>query len=346
MTGLLEFRDLLKNLYSRFSLYILAAVKFLTMFFVTLLINQNIGYMNSLKSPVVAIVLSAVCAFLPANVIGVFATGLILLHLYSVSLPLTLIMFVIFLIIGLVYYRFSPKYAYALLITPVAFALKMPFLVPLILGLVATPITMVPVCLGSVVFFLLQNISASSSTLLRVNDESATQAYLFVIENTMKSSHMYLTIITVMITILIVYVIRRMSIDHAWTISIVTGVLFDVLVFLIGDFLLDISANVPALLIGAFVSFLLVFALQFFVFSVDYSRTEYVQFEDDEYYYYVKAVPKISIAKREKEVKRINPQRKIREDRHRVDAISRVNVKKSGDSKESNNNTDDNVIDI
>jgi len=50
--------------------------------------------------------------------------------------------------------------------------------------------------------------------------------------------------------------------------------------------------------------------LQFFVFNVDYSRTELVQFEDDEYYYYVKAVPKITLATPEKSVKRINTQRK------------------------------------
>ena len=43
--------------------------------------------------------------------------------------------------------------------------------------------------------------------------------------------------------------------------------------------------------------------IQFFVFSVDYSRTEHTQFEDDEYYYYVKAVPKKMIAKEEKVVK-------------------------------------------
>ena len=30
----------------------------------------------------------------------------------------------------------------------------------------------------------------------------------------------------------------------------------------------------------------------FFFFSVDYTCTEYVQFEDDDYYYYVKAVPR------------------------------------------------------
>ena len=56
-------------------------------------------------------------------------------------------------------------------------------------------------------------------------------------------------------------------------------------------------------------SLLLAVVLQFFVFNVDYSRTEKVQFEDDEYYYYVKAVPKIVVSKPEKKVKQINSQK-------------------------------------
>lgn len=70
------------------------------------------------------------------------------------------------------------------------------------------------------------------------------------------------------------------------------------------------------------------FILQFFVFSVDYTRTEHVQFEDDEYYYYVKAVPKMTITKREKEVKRINPQKKVREDKKKSVSVDKIkNIK-------------------
>ena len=39
--------------------------------------------------------------------------------------------------------------------------------------------------------------------------------------------------------------------------------------------------------------------------NFSYSRTEYVQFEDDEYYYYVKAVPKNSVKREKKKVKKI-----------------------------------------
>ena len=41
---------------------------------------------------------------------------------------------------------------------------------------------------------------------------------------------------------------------------------------------------------------------------MDYSRTEKVQFEDDDYYYYVKAVPKMTVAAQTKTVKKINTQ--------------------------------------
>ena len=63
-------------------------------------------------------------------------------------------------------------------------------------------------------------------------------------------------------------------------------------------------------IIGSVISFALAYLLQTLVFSVDYSRTENTQFEDDEYYYYVKAVPKINVTAPEMNVKRINAQRR------------------------------------
>ena len=55
------------------------------------------------------------------------------------------------------------------------------------------------------------------------------------------------------------------------------------------------------------------FIMEFFLFSVDYSRTERLQFEDDEYYYYVKAIPKISVTAPEKTVKHINERKETGE---------------------------------
>ena len=47
------------------------------------------------------------------------------------------------------------------------------------------------------------------------------------------------------------------------------------------------------------------FLLIFFVIGMDYKRTEQIRFEDDDYYYFVKAVPKRTISLTEKKVENI-----------------------------------------
>ncbi len=61
--------------------------------------------------------------------------------------------------------------------------------------------------------------------------------------------------------------------------------------------------------------------------NLDYARTENVQFEDDEYYYYVKAVPKKMIAKEEKVVKSTLAIQEALERRFR-DIIRKISAKR------------------
>lgn len=68
----------------------------------------------------------------------------------------------------------------------------------------------------------------------------------------------------------------------------------------------NITVSVPEILIGSLVSLAIAGLYHFFVFAVDYSRTEYTQFEDDDYVYYVKAVPKVVASRPVVRVQRIN----------------------------------------
>ena len=78
------------------------------------------------------------------------------------------------------------------------------------------------------------------------------------------------------------------------------------MILLIGDLMFDTNVSIIGIIIGTVISVLIAKVVEFFTFNVDYSRTEKVQFEDDEYYYYVKAVPKITVATPSRTVKRIN----------------------------------------
>jgi uncharacterized membrane protein len=117
---------------------------------------------------------------------------------------------------------------------------------------------------------------------------------------------MYLVLAVMLLTLVIVYLIRRMSIAHAWFAAIVTGILFETVGLVAGYMMLGIHGKTLAVILGNIVSFLIALVLEFLFFNLDYSRIERLQFEDDEYYYYVKAVPKAVIASGQKKVKRFN----------------------------------------
>ena len=124
------------------------------------------------------------------------------------------------------------------------------------------------------------------------------------------NTEMYLIMASFVVTVLLVYFIRRMSVNNAWLIAIISGGLLNFVIIMVGSLILKIDYSTLWLTIGMILSLALAYILQFFVFSLDYTRTEHTQFEDDEYYYYVKAVPKINVTAPEMNVKRINAQRK------------------------------------
>jgi hypothetical protein len=141
-----------------------------------------------------------------------------------------------------------------------------------------------------------------------------------LIESLINNKEMYLCVLAMILTVLVVYFIRRLAVDYAWEIAIGVGIATNIVVHLIGALLPGVTVKIVALLLGSVVSGVLAFIVKFFVFSVDYTRTERVQFEDDEYYYYVKAVPKNVIAEPKKTVKRIVSQKKQVKTVKRIDS--------------------------
>ena len=94
------------------------------------------------------------------------------------------------------------------------------------------------------------------------------------------------------------------------------GALADIVILLVGDLMYDANFSIAAVILGSAAGAVIALVIQFFHFNLDYARTEKVQFEDDEYYYYVKAVPKMTVAAPEKRVKRITTQRANQNVRH------------------------------
>lgn len=314
MTTLLVAKQILMTLYSRYEVYITPLLKFVTALITLLLINSRIGYMDSIDKATVVLIVALMCSFMPMNFIVVMAALFVMLHIYAFSLECALVVGVGFLLMFLLYLRFSPKDTLVIVLLPICFLLKVPYVVPLAMGLIGTPASMVSVGCGAIVYYMIhfvtQNVSAIAAL---TGDESSAKfsvaKFKFVVDGILNNKEMAVTVMAFAFTVLIVYLIRRLSIDYAWTIAMAAGVVVNIMILLVGDLMFDTKVALLGVIVGNIVAFLLAVVLQFFVFNVDYSRTEKVQFEDDEYYYYVKAVPKVVVARPEKKVKQINSQR-------------------------------------
>jgi hypothetical protein len=314
MTNLLVFREQLKKFYAKNEIYITPVLKFVAALAVILIINSRIGYMSELKNIAIVLVLSLMCSFLPTNFIVFVAAAVTLGHLYKFSLECAVVALVVFLLLFILYFRFSPKDTVAVLLTPIFFMLRIPYVIPVAVGLLGTPASAISVASGVVVYYSISYITGSASVLNTFEDDGALEKFRYVIDGILGNKAMFVTIIAFVATIIVVYFIRRLSVDYAWTIAIITGALLDILMLLFGDLMYNIELSIAGLIVGSIVAVLAAKLLEFFAFNVDYSRTEMVQFEDDEYYYYVKAVPKNTVATPQKRVKTIRvPEKAVRQ---------------------------------
>ena len=264
--------------------------------------------MDSIDKLTVVLIVALMCSFMPMNFIVIMAALFTLLHLYSFSLECAVVVGAGFLLMFLLYLRFSPKDTLVVLLLPICFLLKIPYVIPIAMGLIGTPASAVSVACGVIAYYMIHYIVQNVSVIASMADEETAAKFKFIIDGLIGNKEMVVTIIAFIITVILVYIIRRLSMDYAWTIAMAAGAIVNIMILLVGDLMFDTNVALFGVILGTIISLLLTAVLQFFVFNVDYSRTEKVQFEDDEYYYYVKAVPKVTVAKAEKKVKQISSQ--------------------------------------
>lgn len=305
MTALLEFKQRLKDFYGEYESYILPVLKFVLAIVYFFWINGVIGFSDQLTSPFVVLILALFCAILPENMIVWFGFALIIGNCYSLGIEVAVFAAVLILILLVLFLRFSAKCNLIMAFTPLGFALRIPAVVPIGSGLLCTPIAAFPGgC--SVILYYFMNFLDEQSTVLMNTDTEITQKIKLIADGLMKNEEMWLTVLAFVAVILLVDLIRTRSLDYAWRISIVVGGVTYILVMLAGGLFLNAEVNMGSVIIFTILAVILGLVLEFFAFGGDYTRTEKIEYEDDEYFYYVKAVPKVSIAASKRKIKKIN----------------------------------------
>ena len=306
MIFLLELKENIKRFFNKYDIYIIPTAKFILAFISFMILNASIGYMTKLSNPVIALLLSLACAFVPSGFTVFILSVYMLIHLYAISAEFSLIVLGVVLLMYLLYFRFTPKQGYLLLITSIMCWIGIPYVIPVAVGLCAGAASVIPVGFGVIIYYIVQTASAYETAITKQSVSDSVQKISYIVESLINNKSMILLIIAFALTIAIVYFIRRMRIDKAWTYAIVAGTAVEFLVLIGGQIVFGVKFNMIFMIIGVILGAVVGYLCQILFFSVDYKRTEFVQYEDDEYYYYVKAVPKINIVNEDVKVKQIN----------------------------------------
>ena len=316
MTSLLLFKEYLKSFYNKYSSGIQPAVKFLFALAMFAALNMNLGYMTQLTNPLVVVLLCLVSAVLPYGAV-VFLGGCVMVaHVYAVSVEMAGIALVLILVVAILYFGFKPGDSFLMALTPLAFLARMPYAVPMLVGLGGGVASVIPVSCGIFLYYLLMYVKQNASALTSEATADLVQRYVQIIQSILFNQTMMVMIATCAVGIIVVYLIRRLSMDYAWAVAIVAGSVAELLVVFVGDFVFGVSVAPGELIVGLLLAAAIGAAYNFLIFSVDYTRTEHVQFEDDDYYYYVKAVPKMTVSTTQVKVQKISARKKSARERN------------------------------
>ena len=307
MIGLLVFKEKLKQFYGKYNIYIVPVVKFLVGFLTFWLINANVGFMSKLKNPLIPVVMGLVASFIPYGVTAFLAGVFILIHVAQVSLVLA---------VTVLYYGFRPGDGYLLLLTPLLFFLRIPYVVPLVVGLSGSLVSIVPVCSGVCIYYILMYLKQNAGTLTGSSMAEMADRFIQIVKNVFGNELMWVMVAAFAAAILVVFILKNLSVDYSWSIAIVAGVITQLAVIFIGDFNFNLPVSAGSMIFGIVASVVIALIYQFFVFAVDYTRTEYLQYEDDDYYYYVKAVPKLTVSAPDVKVQRIYSRKNVRHEKN------------------------------
>ncbi len=306
MTKIFEIKDKVFRFCAEYEVYLRYLYKFIIALVLFMIINDSIGFMGKISTTPVALFLALICCLLPQNVTIIVAMALVLLNLYTLSLEVALVAAIIFILLFLLYFRFSPQDGMLFLLTPIMFRLGVPYVLPLGTGLFRKIYSVSAVVCGTIAFYFVDGVYQNLQTLggtMAGDDTETTTKISITITQLITNKEMFLAVGIFTLSAIMVYIIRRLSVDNAWKIAIISGTMVQITGLFAGYLLFNISEKTAAMIIGNIVSLLLAFGLEFLFMDLDYERTERVQFEDDDYYYFVKAVPKKMVTTSEKTVK-------------------------------------------
>lgn len=302
MEQALKMRESMIYFYKKYEGAVNFIIKFLIGFFVFHKLSLlSSGAISGASGMMVGLGGGFVTAVLPPTgffILAMLGTGL---FLSFSSIELAICAMILFFLIIVFYSRIFPKESLLIPAMLIAYYFKVPYVIPVFAGIYVGFIGIVPIITGSFLWgmipflpVLAEAAPKSAFTPLSMPDHFI-QVYVTFLEIAVKNKEWIFTAVIFSFTVLLTAILAHLSIQYAKQIAAVTAGMIMVFSFLGMLLFGKVEVSILWLLIGNGLSVFLILVVCFFEMVLDYPNSERVEFEDQDYYYYVKIVPKLTV---------------------------------------------------
>ncbi len=295
MTGLLTVRDAIRDFLRKYDEITTPLFRFVVALIMFNSINSMYGYASLFDKGIVLFLMSVICALVSDTVVVLLGGIVILVNVLGLSVELGALFLILFILIYCMYMRIFPDCSWILAFVPIMLMLKLYYAVPLVVVIFAGASGIVPTAFGIILYYFSISIREIQDGKMMENEEF--QAYTYIVDGIIKNKEILAMIITAAVVILLAYIIYVLPFDYSWYVAIGVGGICNILFTFVVNSAVGVHTSSGSVLGGSLLGIVLALFIQMCKRIVDYSRKETVQFEDDDYYYYVKAVPKLNMGK-------------------------------------------------
>lgn len=301
MSFLTEYMSQMVALYKKYEKIIVPIIKFLVALVWLFYLDVKLGQSPYLDKSYVLVGIAFASMWLPISWFVAVMQLVLLSHLLGISLVAGGIGFVLLVLYYIFYFRLAPEDTWMLMGIPMAMVLHLSLVPAVVLGLRSKLRSVIGIILSCVFYaytlFITERIG-------RFTESYVNQA-LSIFKGFSISRDWIAYSLIFSITMIAVYIIRRLHIEYSFVIATVIGVLIFIITYLVVLKYFNMEYHLVKFIWNIGLGGLLLLLYKSIYHRLDYTRTENLQFEDDDYYYYVKAIPKVKALRRKKQVDNI-----------------------------------------
>lgn len=306
MVNLINKREQLQIFYQKHKKIVDMGYKGILTLVVLLAICRMFPYGAFLNHIMIVVFAALLQAFLPIASLYYIVSGFILWNLWKVSADLFLIFFVFLIVCLLGYFRVANRYSYLAVVVPVLFYFQLGFLTPAVLAILIGYQALFPTVAGIITYYFALALKESYTLITAPDSSGVGVGAVYVMNQLFKNQKMMIMLAAAIVTILLTSFIYQFFHEQARTISFFVGNVAMAFMVLMGKMYCDLDISIVHVLLEILLGIFLCAVFEFYKGVVDVSRMETTIFEDSEYIYYVKAVPKVKVTKSEPNITIIN----------------------------------------